>query len=89
MIDREKVLAVLRKRFAGAPADQLAAAANAIVGLEDEWEDVTDHVAELWNRLPALVPRQDLCKLADEACQGAEEAYRGVEFMVFRKRARR
>jgi hypothetical protein len=31
MIDREKVLAVLGKRFAGAPPDKLTAAANAIV----------------------------------------------------------
>jgi hypothetical protein len=41
MIDREKVLAVLRKRFAGAPAEQIAAAANAIVGLSEEWHEVS------------------------------------------------
>lgn len=41
MIDREKVVTVLRKRFAGASAEEVAAAANAIVGLTDEWEDVT------------------------------------------------
>jgi hypothetical protein len=40
MVDREKVLAVLRRRFPGASDSDTAAAANAIVGLEDEWRDV-------------------------------------------------
>ncbi len=40
MVDREKVLAVLKKRFPGASDEQKAAAANAIVGLTDEWEEV-------------------------------------------------
>jgi hypothetical protein len=40
MIDREKVLAVLRRRFPGAPDTETAAAANAIVGLDDEWREV-------------------------------------------------
>lgn len=43
MVDREKVIAVLRKRFEGASAEQIAAAANAIVGLEEEWEEVAGH----------------------------------------------
>jgi len=51
MIDREKVLTVLRRRFPGAPAADLAAAANAIVGLPDEWEDVTDLEPGLMARL--------------------------------------
>lgn len=41
MIDREKVLAVLAHRFPHADANERAAAANAILGLEEEWEDVT------------------------------------------------
>ena len=40
MIDREKVLAVLRRRFPGAADREVAAAANAIVGLTDEWREV-------------------------------------------------
>lgn len=40
MIDREKVVNVLKKRFPGAPEQQVAAAANAIVGLGDEWEEM-------------------------------------------------
>ena len=52
MVDREKVLAVLRHRFPGAADAQTAAAANAIVGLEDEWHPVecTD-LGELLERL--------------------------------------
>jgi hypothetical protein len=42
VIDREKVLAVLHKRFPGARGSDIAAAANAIVGLGDEWEEVTE-----------------------------------------------
>ena len=42
MVDREKILAVLRKRFPGASAADVAAAANAIVGLGDEWQEVSD-----------------------------------------------
>ena len=40
MLDREKVVAVLRRRFPGSAIDQVAAAANAIVGMEDEWLEV-------------------------------------------------
>jgi hypothetical protein len=37
MIDREKVLAVLLKRFPDAAVNDVATAANAIVGLEPEY----------------------------------------------------
>jgi len=40
MVDREKVLAVLAKRFPHATREDTAAAANAIVGLDDEWDEV-------------------------------------------------
>lgn len=40
MLDREKVVAVLKRRFPGSAIEQVAAAANAIVGLEDEWLEV-------------------------------------------------
>jgi hypothetical protein len=39
-VDREKVLSVLGKRFPGAPLCDIAAAANAIVGLEPEYDAV-------------------------------------------------
>jgi hypothetical protein len=38
MIDREKVLTLLHKRFPGARLCDLAAAANAIVGLDPEFD---------------------------------------------------
>jgi hypothetical protein len=40
VIDREKVMAVLEKRFPGARLCDLAAAANAIVGLSPEFDIV-------------------------------------------------
>ncbi len=40
MVDREHVLVVLRGRFRGASVQQFAEAANAIVALPDEWEEV-------------------------------------------------
>ncbi|MCC7123287.1 MAG: hypothetical protein IT178_00450 [Acidobacteria bacterium] len=65
MVDREKVVTVLRRRFPDAEPAQLAAAANAIVGLEDEWREVEDtdlrelierlrlgHTFRLFERLP-------------------------------------
>ena len=39
-VDREKVLSVLVKRFPGAPLCDVAAAANAIVGLEPEFDAI-------------------------------------------------
>lgn len=76
MIDREKVLTVLRKRFSGAAADQLAAAANAIVGLEDEWEEMIGFESELGYHF--AVQCSDICVLAEQARQGAQ-------FRVFRR----
>ena len=41
MLDRQKVEAILSRRFPGAASDQVAAAANAIMGLSEEWEVTT------------------------------------------------
>lgn len=57
MVDREKVLTVLRRRFPDATIAQLASAANAIVGLDDEWD---------------LVEPRNLADLIDRLRQGAE-----------------
>jgi hypothetical protein len=78
MVDREKVLAVLMRRFPGAPPDQVAAAANAIVGLDDEWEDVTSREDQLgYHYSPNCT---DICYLA-------QQAERGDVFRIFRRRA--
>ena len=78
MIDREKVLAVLAKRFPGATSEQLAAAANAIVGLGEEWEEVTERDDELGYHYSAQCT--DICYLA-------QQVERGDVFRLFRRRA--
>jgi hypothetical protein len=42
MLDRQKLEALLSKRFPGSKYEQIAAAANAIMGLDDEWEEVVN-----------------------------------------------
>ena len=78
MIDREKVLTVLHKRFPGATADQLAAAANAIVGLDDEWEDVTSREPDFGYHYSS--------QQCGEICYLAEQVQLGAQFRIFRKR---
>lgn len=78
MVDREKVLAVLAKRFPGATVDQMAAAANAIVGLDDEWEEVTEREEQLGYHVSPTCT--DICYLA-------QQVERGDAFRFFRKRA--
>ena len=41
MIDRQKVETILSRRFPSADWAEIAAAVNAIVGLGDEWQEVT------------------------------------------------
>lgn len=78
MIDRDKVLAVLAKRFPQAPPVERAAAANAIVGLDHDWEDVTDREGEMGYHYSATC--SDVCYLA-------QQAERGDTFKLFRRRA--
>ena len=40
MLDRQTLETILSRRFPGATPPQIAAAANAIMGLADEWEEV-------------------------------------------------
>jgi hypothetical protein len=78
MIDREKVLTVLAKRFPPAAPAETAAAANAIVGLDDEWEEVTDREDELgYHYSPSC---SDICYIA-------QQVERGDTFRLFRRRA--
>ncbi|MBI4475529.1 MAG: hypothetical protein HY654_00055, partial [Acidobacteria bacterium] len=64
MVDREKVLTVLRKRFPGSTSEQVAAAANAIVGLGDEWEEISNHEGDFGYHVSVQCP--DICYLAAE-----------------------
>ncbi len=77
MIDREKVLAVLHKRFPTGTADQFAAAANAIVGLGDEWEDVTAREPEFGYHFSIQ---------CGEICYLAEQVQMGAQFRIYKKR---
>ena len=56
MIDRQKLETLLCRRFPGGTREQIATAANAIMGLEDEWIEVST----------------DICALAREADAGTE-----------------
>ena len=58
MLDRQKLETLLTRRFPGANRDQVAAAANAIMGLEEEWEEVP--------------PCAEVCVVARDAVAGAE-----------------
>jgi hypothetical protein len=43
MLDRQKLETILLRRFPGATRDQIAVSANAIMGLDEEWEEVQCH----------------------------------------------
>lgn len=43
MVDRQKLETILTRRFQGATRDQIAVSANAIMGLDEEWEEVQCH----------------------------------------------
>ena len=78
MLDREKLETVLSRRFPGALRDQIAAAANAIMGLDDEWEEVVGQEEELG--LHFSVQCTDICYLSRELADGSE-------FRLLRRRA--
>jgi hypothetical protein len=80
MVNREATLAVLRQWFPNAPQDDVDSAANAIVALPDEWEEVTAREEELgYHYSPKCV---EICYLADQVDCGAQ-------FRLFRKRRAR
>ncbi len=43
MLDRQKLETILMRRFPGATRDQVAVSANAIMGLDEEWEELQCH----------------------------------------------
>jgi hypothetical protein len=70
MLDRQKLEVLLSRRFPGATNDQIAAAANAIMGLDNEWEEVKGQEQELGYHFS--VQCSDICYLAREIERGAE-----------------
>ena len=69
MLDRQKLETILSRRFPGAAPGQIAAAANAILGLADEWEELDGERGFHFN---VLVRCPDTCALAREAETGAK-----------------
>ena len=70
MLDRQKLESVLSRRFAGASREQVAAAANAIMGLDEEWEEVVGRDSERGFQFPPQC--SDICYLARQVAGGAE-----------------
>ena len=78
MLDRQKLETLLLRRFRGASRNQLVEAANAIMGLDDEWEEVVGQEQELGSHFSGQCG--DFCYLAHEAENGSE-------FRLLRRRA--
>jgi hypothetical protein len=77
MLDRQKVEAILSRRFHGAAHDQVAAAANAIMGLSEEWEEV------LHDDKRAGYHFSNEC---GNVCCLVDNEEQSVEFRLFRRR---
>jgi hypothetical protein len=78
MLDRQKVETVLTRRFPGSALHQVAAAANAIMGLDDEWEEILDR--ELLPGLHHSAPCEEGCCFI--------HAHIGTDVRLFRRRLR-
>jgi hypothetical protein len=57
VLDRQKLETILERRFPGATRGQVAVSANAIMGLDEEWEELPGH---------------DLRTLASQLAEGEE-----------------
>ena len=80
MVDRQKVEAILTRRFPGSTTHVIAAAANAIMGLDDEWEEIVDQ--EHYRGCHSAAPCREACYLAKELAYSSE-------FRLFRRRESR
>ena len=77
MLDRQKLEAILSRRFPGSTRDQVAAAANAIMGLPDEWEEVLHDEHQFGYHYSSE---------CGNICYLAREAEDGTEFLLLRRR---
>ena len=77
MVDRQKLESILGRRFPNATRQQIAAAANAIMGLEDDWEEVGREEDFAFS----------VSVRCSENCAIAREADAGTEFRLLRRRA--
>ena len=77
MLDRDKIVAVLRRRFPGSASEQVAAAANAIVGLDEEWEEIAS---------PGMNGDGAEHAPCREGCYLARAAVDGMDVKVFRRK---
>ena len=73
MLDRQKIEAILTRRFPAASHRDVAAAANAIIGLGDEWEEVLGRSQEMGYQFSPEC--RDICYLAREFDRGSELRY--------------
>ena len=78
IIDREGVQTVLRRWFPEASSDTIDSATSQIVGVTDEWVEVTSKEEEMGYHYSSRCP--NICYLADQVEQGAE-------FRLFLRRA--
>jgi len=78
MLDRQKVETILMRRFPGASQTQIAAAANGIMGLGDEWEEVRGSARDETDRGPKTE--------CHESCFFSRELDPCGELRVFRRR---
>ena len=74
MVDRLKVETVLARRFPGASERQIADAANALMGLGEEWEEIVNRYSD-----------RDHSVCLDGCCL-AREFDHGIDFRLFRRR---
>ena len=76
MLDRQKVESVLSRRFPGSAPHQVAAAVNAIMGLDDEWEEIVERDGQVGPH--SFPPCHDFCYLG--------HVLEGTELRLFRRR---
>ena len=77
MVDRQKVETVLTRRFPGACHQQVATAANAIMGLGEEWEEIVGR------ERPLACHTAEACS---DVCYLARALDPDCEFRLFRRR---